>query len=233
MPFDPWTAYNNVPLLRDAGSGAYTYTTDQMALDADGSLFAYHPDNTGRDDLGFASWPSGNEDWRWILVADPTDPTRPWVQPDGPAKGYFLSMTTLCDPHGAPTDPATYVDAEAVPYLVFPANFLKIEGVGGFGDLAMARNLDSGEQSWAIVADQGPAPHPLGEVSIAMCEALGGIDPNPRNGEGIPPGPYQYMIFPGSRLSPSWPQSSGWLEARAHALFDKVGGWPEEPAAAP
>ena len=92
MPFDPWTAYNNVPLLRDAGSGAYTYTTDQMALDADGSLFAYHPDNTGRDDLGFASWPSGNEDWRWILVADPAAPTRPWIQPQA-GGGYEMNYS--------------------------------------------------------------------------------------------------------------------------------------------
>ena len=64
MPFSLWTDYVEVPLLRDAASGAYTYTTDHMALDADGSLFAYHPDNKGRDDLGFASWPSGDEDWR-------------------------------------------------------------------------------------------------------------------------------------------------------------------------
>ena len=226
MLFEPWTSYCGVELRRDPASTAYIYKTDYMALDADGSLFAYHPDNKGRDDLGFASWPSGDEDWRWILVADPVDPSRPWVQPDGPAKGYFLSMTTLRDPHGAATDPASYVDSEAVPYLVFPANFLKIDGAGGFGDLAMVRNLASGEKSWAVVADQGPAPHPLGEVSISLCEALGGTRPNPRNGDGIPVGPYQYMIFPGSRLGPTWPQTNAALEARARALFDQVGGWP-------
>ena len=226
MTFERWTTYCGVELRRESASGAYVYTTKHMTLDADGSLFSYHPDNLGRDDLGFASWPSGDEDWRWILVADPVDPSRPWVQSDGPAKGYFLSMTTLRDPDGAATDPASYVDSEAVPYLVFPANFLQIEGVGGFGDLAMARNLASGEESWAVVADQGPAPHPLGEVSLKMCEALGGTRPNPRNGKGIPPGPYQYVIFPGSRLDPPWPQSSAALAARAFALFDQVGGWP-------
>ena len=226
MSFEPWTSYCAVELRRDPASGAYLYTTEHMALDADGSLFAYHPDNKGRDDLGFASWPSGDEDWRWILVADPNDPTRPWVQTDGPAKGYFLSMTTLRDPQGAATDAASYVDSEAVPYLVFPANFLKIDGVGGFGDLAMARNRSSGHESWAVVAEQGPAPHPLGEISLSLCAALGGVEPNPRNGEGIPPGPCQYMIFPGSRLDPPWPQSNAALEARAHTLFDQVGGWP-------
>ena len=226
MRFEAWTSYCGVELRRERSSAAYIYTTDHMTLDADGSLFAYHPANLGRDDLGFASWPSGDEDWRWILVADPAEPARPWVQPDGPAKGYFLSMTTLRDLEGAAIDPASYVDSETVPYLVFPANFLKIEGVGGFGDLAMARNLASGEESWAVVADQGPAPHPLGEISLRLCEALGGVEPNPRNGDGIPPGPVQYMIFSGSRLDPPWPQANVALEAAARARFEVVGGWP-------
>ena len=226
MRFAEWTDYRGVALRRH-GSGAYCYTTDHLALDADGSLFAYRPDNKGRDDLGFASWPSGDEDWRWILVADPDDPARPFVQRDGPAEGYFLSMTTLRDPAGVATDPACYVDSEAIPYLVFPANFLKIEGVGGFGDVAMARNLRTGDESWAVVADQGPAPHRLGEVSLKLCEGLGGTHPNPRNGDGIAPGPYQYLVFPGSRLDPIWPQPAESLEARARTLFDAIGGWPE------
>jgi hypothetical protein len=61
--FEPWTGYLGTQLARH-DSGAYTYTTDHVALDADGSLFAYHPDNIGRDDLRFASWPTGDEDWR-------------------------------------------------------------------------------------------------------------------------------------------------------------------------
>ena len=223
--FAPWTSYQGVALFRHA-TGAYHYTTEHMALDADGSLFAYHPDNCGRDDLGFASWPSGDEDWRWILVADPVDPSRPYVQRDGLAEGYFLSMTTLRDPHGAPTDPASYVDSEAIPYVVFAANFLAIEGVGGFGDVAIVRSLATGLRSWAVVADQGPAPHPLGEVSLGLAEALGGVDVNPRNGDGIPPGPFQVMIFPGSRLDPPWPQSAEAMQARAERCFADVGGWP-------
>ncbi|MCA1653959.1 MAG: hypothetical protein LC656_07190, partial [Sphingomonadales bacterium] len=93
-------------------------------------------------------------------------------------------------------------------------------------DLAMARNVASGDESWAVVADQGPAPHPLGEVSLALAEALGGKDPDPRNGTGIPAGPYQYMVFPGSRLDPPWPQAADALRRRAEALFAGVGGWP-------
>ena len=165
--FAPWKDYLGVALLRCA-SGAYAYITDETALDADGSPFAYHPDNSGRDDLRFASWPSGDEDWRSILVSDPVDPTRPFVQTEGPAKGYFLSMTTLRSLLGSPTDPLTYVDSEVIPYIVFPANFLKIEGVGGFGDLAVARNLSNGRTSWAIVADQGPAGHPSREPGQSM-----------------------------------------------------------------
>lgn len=230
--FAPWTDYRGVALMRHT-SGAYTYSTDHVTLDADGSLFAYHPDNTGRDDLGFASWPSGDEDWRWILVADPHEPERPYVQTDGPAKGYFLSMTTLRDPAGRPTDPASYVDSEAIPYIVFPANFLTIEGVGGFGDLAVARNLATGRGSWAIVADQGPAKHPLGEISLCLAENVGGVNVDPRNGDGIAPGAMQYVIFPNSRLEPAWPQPPAALEAAALGLLAQVGGWPDPSLARP
>lgn len=223
--FAPWTEYRGLPLVRHA-SGAYAYTTDHVALDADGSLFAYHPCNTGRDDLCFASWPSGDEDWRWILVADPAHPERPYVQPSGPAQGYFLSMTSLRSLDGRSTDPASYVDSEAIPYLVFPGDFLTIEGVGGFGDLAMVRSLSSPRESWAIVADQAPASHPLGEISIRLAENLGGVNVNPRSGEGIAAGPVQYVVFPDSRLDPPWPQSAEALGTAAYRLLEAIGGWP-------
>jgi hypothetical protein len=222
--FQPWTEYQGVRLNRHA-SGAYTYITDDIALDADGSLFAYHPQNIGRDDLRFASWPSGDEDWSWILVADPLDPQRPYVQSAGAAKGYFLSMTTLRSSVGSALDPNTYVDSEAFPYLVFPSTFLEIDGVGGFGDVAMARNLSNGRISWAVVADQGPADHPLGEISLRLAENLGGVDVNPRNGDGIAPGQVQFMVFPNSRLDPPWPQTAEVLETTARRLFANVGGW--------
>ena len=224
--FAPWTEYLGLPLVRHV-SGAYSYTTDHVALDADGSLFAYHPGNTGRDDLAFASWPSGDEDWRSILVADPAQPERPYVQSSGPAEGYFLSMTTLQALDGSSTDPATYVDSEATPYLVFPGDFLRIEGVGGFGDLAMVRNLFNARESWAIVADQAPASHRLGEISIRLAETLGGVNVNPRNGEGLAAGPVQYVVFPNSRLDPPWPQTAEALGRTAHRLLEKIGGWPD------
>ena len=222
--FEPWTEYLGVALNRHA-SGAYTYVTDDIALDADGSLFAYHPNNIGRDDLRFASWPSGDEDWRLILVADPTDPNRPYVQTDGPAKGYFLSMTTLRSSVGPATNPASYVDSEAFPYVVFPTDFLKIDGVGDFGDLAMARNLLNGRISWAVVADQGPAGHPLGEISLRLAEELGGVNVNARNGDGVAPGLVQFVVFPNSHLDPPWPQTSEALALAARQLLENVGGW--------
>lgn len=222
--FEPWRDYRGVMLSRHR-SGAYTYTTDHIALDADGSPFAYHPENIGRDDLRFASWPSGDEDWRWILVADPEDPTRPYVQREGPARGYFLSMTSLRSSCMSPTDPRAYVDSEAFPYIVFPQDFLEIEGVGGFGDLAMVRNRSNGRASWAIVADQGPTGHPLGEISLRLAENLGGVNVNPRNGDGIAPGDIQYIVFPSSRLDPPWPQTADALELASLRLFASIGGW--------
>lgn len=223
--FEPWTEYLGLKLARHA-SGAYTYITEDIALDADGSLFAYHPDNIGRDDLRFASWPIGDEDWRSILVADPHDPHRPYVQSEGPARGYFLSMTTLRSSVGSATEPDTYVDSEEIPYLVFPAGLLRIGGVGGFGDVAMVRHLATGHTSWAVVADQGPENHPLGEISLGLAERLGGVYVNPRNGDGIAPGPVQFVVFPNSRREPPWPQTAEVLEHTARRLLESIGGWP-------
>jgi hypothetical protein len=135
-------------------------------------------------------------------------------------------MTSLRSQHGSPTDPGSYVNSETVPYLVFPGEFLSLEGVGGFGDLAMARNLANGRGSWAIVADQAPADHPLGELSIRLAENLGGVNVSPRNGDGLAPGAIQYVVFPHSRLDPPWPQGSETLAARATELFGAIGGWP-------
>ena len=96
---------------------------------------------------------------------------------------------------------------------------------GTFGDLALARNLDNGRRSAAIVADAGPRDAGLGEVSIRLAENLGGKDVDPRNGAGMPNGRLVYVVFPESKERPAWPVEVSRLEARAGELLDAVGGW--------
>jgi hypothetical protein len=61
-----------------------------------------------------------------------------------------------------------------------------------------------------IVADYGGGSHAkLGEGSIALFTALGGQNPNPRTGAGVPRGRFQYIVFPGSRKPGAaiWPRT--------------------------
>jgi hypothetical protein len=218
-----WMTYKSVDLFRPVGSTAYTYKTTRMALDADGAPKAYHPDNvSGLDDPANAGFPHGG--WKDVLVADPANPGRPFVQPNGPTAGFFVSMTAL-QGAGDATDPKKYVDAGQIPYLVFPGNFHKLKGTGTTGDFVMAKNLNNGRVISGLVADIGGADHDLGEVSLAMATGLGGNNPNPRNGKGMPPGPYRYVVFPSSHKAPKWPLTAAQVDQAAQALLAAAGGW--------
>jgi hypothetical protein len=218
-----FVTYQGTVVRKIPGSGAYFYVTDRMAIDADGAPNAYHPEDRGIDALANAGFPNGG--WKSILAVGPLDPAKPFVQPAGPFAGFFVSKTTLQDPTRAETDPARYVDSTRVPYLVFPGAFHALTGTGTMGDLAMVRNLRSDAVTAAIVADGGPKNAPLGEVSIQLATRLGGVNVNPRNGGGMPRGPFLYALFPGTRSTPKWPVTSDAIEAGANAALAAIGGW--------
>jgi len=218
----PWIQYDNLRLFRVPAGSAYVYATSHMAIDADGAPNAYAPDDAGLDALANAGFPAGN--WQAILVPDPLDHGSPFVQASGPFAGFFVSQTALQDSSKRLTDPARYVDATAIPYIVFPGNFLKLPGTGTLGDVGLAFNLNNGKSTPFIVADVGPSAAELGEVSIKLAEALGGTEVNPRTGAGIPEGPTAYVVFPHSHATPKWPLSLGDLTTRAAAELARCGG---------
>jgi hypothetical protein len=219
----PFLTHEGTALHKFPSGDAYFYVTEHMAVDADGAPNAYHPQDTGLDANGNAGFPRGG--WKSVLAVDPHDSTKPFVQTDGPHAGFFVSKTTLQDPTLAEIDPRRYVDSTAIPYIVFPGGFRTLAGTGNVGDLAMARNLQSGRTTAAIVADVGPTHAPLGEVSIRLAENLGGANVNPRNGRGMPRGPFLYVVFPKSKASPAWPLTAVEIDARATAALTAIGGW--------
>ena len=223
--YAPWTSYNGLPLSRLPDETAYLFQTAHKAYDADGAPNAYHPDNSGLDDNANAGWPN-TAWWPSVLVPDPGDPSTPYLQPDGPFAGYFVAQTTLSDPDLPETDPRKYVDASTVPYLVFPGSFAAMTGTGRFGDLGVAVNRATGNSSAFIVADQGPASADLGEMSVALAEALGGSNVNPRNGAGGPDGEILYIVCPRSaeQRDRAWPLDAASLDAQAQALLAAAGG---------
>ncbi len=176
-----------VPIWRLPGSTAFFYESG-MTIDADGAPNAYHPDNTGLDDLANAGSP-GN----WPGLAKDND-GQPFVQgPDDPFPGYFVSETALVDRTKPVNDPARYVDASKIPFIVLPGGMARQIGARP-GDFAIVFNRRNGKSSYAIFGDVGPSDR-IGEGSMALAESLG-IRSDARNGgtrRGV-----LFIVFPGS-----------------------------------
>lgn len=217
--------------------GAYFYITDHVAIDADGALKAYHPDDVGKhcrndphiglDCPANAEYPNTSW-WQKALVLDPKNRRRAYIQPSGSAEGFLLSKTWLNDPDASETDPARYVDSTAVPYIVFPGDvYPQMKGTGWKGDAGFAINLNSGNSTAFIVADRGGGSGArLGEGSIALYEALGSKDPSPRKGLEKPIGENLFVVFPhfGKAAEHTWPRSQNEMAAQTDELISAAGG---------
>ena len=183
--------------------GALTWESG-LAVDADGSPHAYHPNGGGLDALGNAGH-FGN----WYGLAC-SQMGIPYVQlADDPAPGFYVSTTALVDHARIASDPRRYVDSETVPYVVVPPE-LRNRGVH-LGDVAVVSY--GGRNCAAVVADVGPHGH-YGEGSCALAKALG-LDPSPRHG-GCAHG-VTWVIFCGSARG--WPRTVEDFTAQATELY--------------
>ena len=187
-----------------------------MAIDSDGAVRAYHPnDRLGLDALAHA----GHRGKWWALVTDNGKKSgRPVVQGQSdPAPGYYVSMTSLYDTSNPnPRDPRRYVDAAKVPYVVLHPKALKHARLG---DFAIVVNLQNANISAALVADESAPELPVGEGSIVLARALG-INSSPRDGgkdSGV-----AYLIFPGSGNGKPRPVRE--IIANSNRLFEAWGG---------
>jgi hypothetical protein len=211
------------------------YRATQVMIDADGAPNAYHPDDLsllcrtdarfkGLDCLPHAGYPKSNW-WRSVLVPDPMNSSRPYIQPaSSEFAGFFVSQTSLEDSSKAVTDPHRYVDSRVIPYVVFPGRFHRKTGVGTMGDLGYAFNLSNGKQSPFVVAEVGPSNANLGEISIALAEAMGGTHPNAVTGEGSPRGQIIYIVFPNSGEKHKWPLTLEQMQSLAQKMLANSGG---------
>ena len=227
-------SYQGTAILKSASGSSYIFSTKKVAVDADGAPNAYHPDDVGLHcikGVGFkgldcpanAGYPNSSW-WPSVLVRDSINPSKAYMQESGPYKGFFVSQTSLRDHTKKDVQVEKYVDARFVPYLVFPREFFKKKGTGVLGDFGYAINLEQGKASPFIVAEVGPSSAHLGEMSIALGEALGGSNPNPRTGKGTPKGTILYVIFPRSAKSPAWPVSAETISLTITSLLEDIGG---------
>ena len=176
-----------IPIGRLPGTSAFFYESG-MTIDADGAPNAYHPDNSGIDDLGNAGAPG-----HWEGLAKDAQ-GEPFIQgPNDPFPGYYVSETALADRSKAINDPTRYVDASKIPFVVLPGGLARQLGAR-VGDFAVVFNERNGKSSYAIFGDVGPYDR-IGEGSVSLAENLG-IRSDARNGgtwRGV-----LYLVFPGS-----------------------------------
>jgi hypothetical protein len=200
-----------IPIWRMSGDSAFFYEAG-MTIDADGAPNAYHPNNTGLDDLSNAGSP-GN----WEGLAKDAE-GEPFVQgPDDPFPGYYVSATALADRTKPVNDPTRYVDASKIPFIVLPGAMARQIGARP-GDFAVVFNPRNGKSSYAIFGDVGP-PDRIGEGSVALAENLG-IRSDARNGgarRGI-----LFLVFPGS--GNGRPRTVEEINAESEKLLEAWGG---------
>ena len=106
--------------------------------------------------------------------------------------GVIASMTWYRHPGKPASDPAAYVDAETVPYIVVPP--VIVTQTAGVVRGCKARVTFRGKSVDCVVADRGPK-NKIGELSIAAARAVG-LPSSPRHG-GTEKPEVLYELFPG------------------------------------
>ncbi|MDM0001787.1 glycoside hydrolase family 75 protein [Variovorax sp. J22P240] len=169
-------------------------------IDADGAngqngqLAAYKVDNQGSEALangGMKINASGKvicaHAWARDVVIIDTD-NEPKVFPGG----VIASKTWYRHRGKAAADPAAYVDAETVPYIVVPP--LIVQNTVGAVRGCRAQATWRGRSVACVVADLGPGNR-IGELSIAAARALN-MPASPRSG-GTEQAEVLYELWPG------------------------------------
>ena len=184
--------------IKQDDSGRVFFTADGD-IDADGANGqnggppAYKADNRGTELLanGGMAIRDGRvicaQSWaRDIVILGPDN------EPKVFAGGIIASITWYRHPGRAANDPAAYVDAETVPYIVVPP--LIIQATDGVVRGCKARVSRGDKSVDCVVADKGPR-NKIGELSIAAARAIG-LRSSPRDG-GTETPELLYELWPG------------------------------------
>ncbi len=178
--------------------GRVHFTAD-ADIDADGAngqngaAAAYMVDDRGTEFLanGGMKMSGGKvicaKNWARDIVLLDTD-----NEPKVFAGGIIASTTWYAEPGKPRNDPAAYVDAETVPYIVVPS--LIIQKTIGAVRGCKARVTWKGRSVDCVVADKGPRDK-IGELSIAAARAVG-MPSSPRTG-GTTLADVLYELWPG------------------------------------
>lgn len=185
-------------IIRQDDQGRVFFTADGD-IDADGAngqngaAAAYKADDKGTELLanGGMAIHQGKVicafDWaRDIVILG--DDNEPKIFPGG----VIASIRCYRHPGKRADDPAAYVDAETVPYIVVPP--MIIQKTAGVVRGCKARVTRGNKSVDCVVADKGPRTK-IGELSIAAARALG-LPSSPRHG-GTEKAELLYELWPG------------------------------------
>jgi len=204
----------------------------KMSCDVDGAPNAYHPDN---DDLALDVIDSAGGKRKDGLpngaLIEPPAPNvvvyvngAPYIQPDGMFKGYYLSETSLENEALPPIDPARYLDATKIQYVVLPDGFFSDVDLG---DLVVVFDPSTNKYAFAVYGDVGPGTE-SGEASLATLQRLGlpAVDGKSSPGEGR--NDLFYLVFPKSawrwNQNQRWPLTQNLIDRAGNREFRKWGG---------
>lgn len=198
-------ALRNVKILKLKSRPGFCYKA-AMAIDVDGSPRAYSAGATEPAPLdGLGSVDAGGTATMYIQQREKTVKGAKRVG-EGPFKDFYVSRTSLLYNEDEMHKCSNFVDAELIPYVVFPdrpGTFTDVK----IGDMAYVIDTTNWRATHAIFADTNPR---VGEASLRVAQNLGRSDLNAGNGEESDR--FVYLIFPGTRFAP--------LESAPH--------WPEE-----
>jgi hypothetical protein len=221
----------SLKLCRVRGSLALFFQS-KMSCDVDGSPNAYHPDDDGLalDTIASAGGRRKDDQPSGQLIVQPSPEVvvyengKPYLQPDGPFRGFYVSETSLSSPDLPATSPARYLDARTFPYVVLPGGLVP---EADLGDLIAVYDPLSEKLTYALYGDIGPSSE-CGEASLATFLRLGlpAID-----GKSSPCEVRHdmfYLVFPRSawriKRTHQWPPPLSLVDSSGNREFRQWGG---------
>ena len=242
-PLAHWDDYGGTQLFRNAGQGAYVFATTHAQVDADGAPNAYHPDDVGlncKTGTGFkgldcpanGGYPNGDW-WPSAIVPDPKNKRR------ATSSLTASSRDSSCRRRRSGTVPGRIWirPSMSTPRRCLTWSFRGIPSESGHGNAGRPGLCGEPGQRQDVGVHRGGGRAlgcEIGEMSIALAQALGGQNPNPRTGAGKPDGKIAYVVFPKSRANPAWPLTNQQIGDRVQDLLKQLpGAWRPSRLAAP
>ncbi len=221
----------SVPLFRLHGTQPLFFRS-KMSCDVDGSPNAYNAtnDDLALDILESAEGKRAGGAPDGAITVQPSEDIvvyvdgAPYVQPDGPFKGFFVSKTSLENPLLPETSPLRYLDARTTQYVVLPETMVP---EATLGDLIAVYDPDTHKVAFAIYGDIGPQTE-SGEASLATIKRLGLNCVDGKDSPCEARNDILFVVFPNTAgelpAIASWPYPQAAIDRLGDIEFSKWGG---------